>query len=122
MTHTRQNISTQCFIDELRASDFEVIRKICEMYKVNEYTFFRQTRNREVVNARRMAAYYFYHVRKYTKSKIATIISEVPKDHTTVIHLINTFKDYLDTEQHTADLYATLLMPRIEFTSLKYKP
>jgi chromosomal replication initiation ATPase DnaA len=109
-------------INELKASDYEVILKICEMYQVKEETFFSSTRKINVVNARHMAAYYFYNVRRYTKSKIAEMVSVPKKDHTTIISSIRKFGNFLDTEPYTADLYATLLMPRIEFTSLKYKP
>ena len=92
------------------------------MYKGEPEMFFTKTRKQNVVNARHLAAYYFYNVRRYTKSKIAEMVSVPKKDHTTIISSIRKFGNFLDTEPYTADLYATLLMPRIEFTSLKYKP
>ena len=109
-------------INELKASDFEIILKICEMYKIQPELFFSEGRKTDPVNARKMASYYFYHVRKYTKSKIAEIVSVPKKDHTTIINAINKFTNHLLTEPYTADLYSSLLMPRHEFTSLKFKP
>jgi len=109
MTHTRQNISTQCFIDELRASDFEVIQKICEMYKVEPEKFFTKTRKQNVVNARHLASYFFYCIKRYTMTKIGQIISVQPKDHTTIINSLEKFKCYMQTEPQQAYNYSELI-------------
>lgn len=114
------NLTTH--IDELKANDFEAIEKACEIYGVPTYRFFEKTRRREVVNARKMVAYYLYNTKGYTLSHIGEIISFVPMDHTTIIYLVRAFKEHMEREEETAIAYSKLMIAKYNFTSLKYKP
>jgi len=110
-------------INELKASDYEVILKICEMYKVEPEKFFTKTRKQNVVNARHLASYFFYCIKRYTMTKIGQIISVQPKDHTTIINSLEKFKCYMQTEPQQAYNYSELIqLFKISFISSRLKP
>lgn len=107
-------------LKKISAHDSYILYKVCSIYGVSIEDFLGKCRSRDLVNARKMASYYFRKVCNYSVTKIGRIISEIPKDHTTIIYHVKCFEHYLKYEDETKSLYS--LLPIKAFTSLQYKP
>jgi len=109
-------------IMNLSKKDLDVIATCANLYNVDIYDVFSRNRKKELVNARKMASYYFYNVYNYSLRKIGDRISIYPQNHVTVRNAVIKFKNHLQTEPKTAHNYSLLITPTHYFTSLKYKP
>lgn len=113
----------QTHIRKLGANDMSVLLHVCNIYGVQMIDLLGTRRKRELVEARKMASYYFRRVWNYSLTRIASIIGVVPKDHTTIIYYVDHFEHYLKYEEDTKSKYNLLtISANIGFTSLKYKP
>jgi len=73
----------------------DIVKAVCNYYMVHEKLLYNKNRKREVVDARNIV---FYIARKYTRLSLKNVGKPFGKDHTTVIHGIQSFKDRFDTE------------------------
>lgn len=82
---------------EKKQIDLEtIIKVVCQHFKLTEKEIFTRTKRREVVEVRQIAMYL---ARKYTNSTLANIAKRMgKKDHSTVIHAVNTVSGYMDTD------------------------
>lgn len=102
----------------------QVIEMICTHFSINRALMFKKSRKRERVDARFMYAYWLRTNTKLSLKKIGIEMSDVPKDHTSVIHAIDTMRDLISTYAEYAQLYNSLpvllhICPK--FTSLSFK-
>jgi chromosomal replication initiator protein len=70
----------------------QVIRKVCDVMKVDRYKILTPDRTKELVFARNMCYFIF---RRYFSMTLKEIGQVFERDHTTVIHGITTFENDL---------------------------
>lgn len=76
--------------DEVRFE--QVIRKVCDVMKVDRFLILTPKRSKELVFARNMCFFIF---RRYFSMTLKEIGQVFERDHTTVIHGITTFENDL---------------------------
>lgn len=109
-------------IMNLPQKDLDIIATCANLYNVDIYDVFSRNRKRELVNARKMASYYFYNVYNYSLRKIGEKLSIYPQNHVTVRNAVIKFESHLKHEDTASHNYSLLITPTHNFTSLKYKP
>lgn len=97
--------------------DEEMIREmICDHYGIKFHEIRCQSRTRRIVNARMC---YSYLLRKYLNMSFADIGRLIDRDHTSVIHQVNTITDYLSINDESI---ANTLNPIINYLNRINEP
>lgn len=81
----------------------DIVNSVCEYFKIKEDDIKKKSRRRNHVYPRQCAMYL---IKKYTTLTLVEIgqefkygINKTRRDHTTVLHSINTLNDLMDTEE-----------------------
>jgi chromosomal replication initiator protein len=74
----------------------EITDKICEFLEVHRLLVYKATRVRHVVEARQLCMYFCTLLTKETKTGIGEFYGH--RDHTTVIHALQTVRDLMHTD------------------------
>lgn len=96
-------------ISKLGTNDLHILLHVCNIYGVQMIDLLGTRRKRELVEARKMASYYFRRVCNYSLTRIAHIIGVIPKDHTTIIYYVDHFEHYMKHEEETRSKFSLLL-------------
>jgi chromosomal replication initiator protein len=98
----------QLFIKHPSQNEIDMLKAIvADHYSITIERINAKTRKQEVVLARYAFAYL---LRKYTKLSLLLIgVNMGGRDHTTAIHAIQTFQNYLDTEPETKMNFSCLI-------------
>jgi chromosomal replication initiator protein len=84
-------------IKRLSAYEFTLMNTICNYSNIKIDDLLGKVRKNEYVNARKIASY-LLKKNGYTNEKIGSIISLIPKDHTTVIYNVRKANEHYNLE------------------------
>ena len=117
MTETQQHIKT------LNTNEYVLINSICDRFNIIIDDLIGKRRNRKFANARKVATHILYK-NGYTLNQIGKLISLIPKDHTSIMHLRDTAKNHYENELEFKNIVDSISFSRNKqsFTSLKFKP
>lgn len=73
----------------------KIINVVCDHYKLNAYKLKSKSRVKEFTHARYVI---FYFLRKFANMTLKSVGLLFNRDHTTVIHGLETLQDIIDTE------------------------
>ena len=107
---------------KLNGYEYTLLSNICEHTKITFNDLVSQIRKHEFVNARKIAVY-FLMKKDYTLENAGKVISIIPKDHTSVLHLNKKAHDHYEYEPYFKNIVDNInvMTSTINFTSLKYK-
>jgi chromosomal replication initiation ATPase DnaA len=92
----------------LEQTQQEIIELICNYFSITKDQMFCKRRKREFVDARFMYALWLKENTKLSLKDIGMVMSEIPKDHTSVIHGIAEARNLLDKDSGFNKRYNTL--------------
>lgn len=92
----------------LEQTQQEVIVLICNYFQIRKDQMFCKRRKREFVDARFMYALWLRENTKKTYKDIGSEISDIPKDHTSIIHAIQEARNLLDKDSGFNKRYNSL--------------
>jgi chromosomal replication initiation ATPase DnaA len=122
MNRTVTDKELKTHIKKLNGYEYTLLNNVCEHTKVSFNNLVSQIRKNEFVNARKIAVYFL--IRKgYTLENAGKVISIIPKDHTSVLHLNGKAHDHYKFEPHFKSIVDNInvMTSTINFTSLKYR-
>ena len=108
-----------------------IIKAFCKAFKVDIDIVNLPVRYGNIIACRHGLCYYLYKIHRWNAPKslhdIGCLTDVLPPDHTTVLYRINTFKNWLQTDEGIRQAYNDAVMEinssfTPSFTSLKYKP
>jgi chromosomal replication initiation ATPase DnaA len=108
-----------------------IIEAFCIAFNVDKDMVPLPVRYGNIIACRHGLCYYLYKIHRWNEPKslhdIGCLTDVVPPDHTTVLYRINTFKNWLQTDEGIRQAYNDAVMEinsrfATSFTSLKYKP
>jgi chromosomal replication initiation ATPase DnaA len=110
-------------LKKLNGYEYTLLSNICEHTKVSFNDLVSQIRKPNFVNARKIAVYFLIK-KDYTLENAGKVISILPKDHTSVIHLNKKAHDHYKVELDFKNVVDNInaMTFTTNFTSLKYKP
>lgn len=79
----------------------EIAKTIGDSFRVTLDEMKSRNRKRPVTTARQISMYFMYHSGRYTLKMVGDFFG---RDHTTVIHSLNTVKDLMETEPDFFDM------------------
>lgn len=84
-------------IKRLSAYEFTLMNTICNYSNIKIDDLLGKVRKNQYVNARKIASYLFKK-NGYTNERIGSIISLIPKDHTTIIYNVKKASEHYNLE------------------------
>ena len=117
------DIELKKHLKKLNGYEYTLLNNICEHTKISFNDLVSQIRKPDFVNARKIAVYFLIK-KNYTLENAGKVISIVPKDHTSVIHLNKKAHDHYRFEPNFKNMVDNInaITFTTNFTSLKYKP
>ena len=82
------------FREPKKLQESTIIENVCEYFQIETKTMVSKCRNRNLVVARQLAMYFIKKYTNLTLEKIGKLFGG--RDHTTVIHSINTIEGFID--------------------------
>jgi chromosomal replication initiation ATPase DnaA len=109
-------------LKKLNGYEYSLLSNICDQTKVSINNLVSQIRKPEFVNARKMAVYFLLK-KGYKLETAGEVISIIPKDHTSVIHLNKKAHDHYRFEPNFKNMIDNIdiMTSTTNFTSLKYR-
>lgn len=110
-------------IKRLSAYEYSLMNTICDYSNIKISDLLGKVRKNQYVNARKIASYLFKK-NGYTNERIGTLISLIPKDHTTIIYNVRKANEHYELEPHFKTIVDSVVsnLNKTDFTSLKHKP
>ena len=82
----------------LNQFNVRIVNTIAEMSGIQPWMIFAVSRNRTIIDCRKILAYVLRMKTDYNLKEIGRIICHIEQDHTTALHAISTTKDLMSTD------------------------